>query len=125
MYREPGSTTWQAISETWDAMPVLNFSLTLVFIILAIYSFRIMRKGQLRLAYFVFMVGCLIQPLASPGTGDTLHSMPRYLLLSFPTFIVLALVGTRWRWFNQGWLIINLGMAGMLIARFTLGYWVA
>lgn len=125
MYREPGATTWQPITEYWDAMPVLNIALTSVFIIVAIYSFKFFQKGQLRLAYLVFLWGCLLLPLSSPVSDDPLHSMPRYLLISFPTFIILAILGMRWRLFNQTWLTISVGMSGMLVARFTLGYWVA
>lgn len=128
LYREPGSTTWEPINQFENpagALPLLNVTTTTLFIILAIIGYRVMRKGQLRVSYFVLMLGCLLQPLISPVVGDPLESLPRYLLLSFPSFILLARLGQRWRLFNYCYLGLSLAMLGMLVARFTLGYWVA
>jgi Gpi18-like mannosyltransferase len=127
-YREPGSTTWQPINQFENpagAMPLLNAATTTLFIILACIGYRAMRRDRFRAAYFVLITGCLLQPLISPVVGDPLESMPRYLLLSFPSFILLARLGQRWPLFNYTYLGLSLALLGLLVARFTLGYWVA
>jgi hypothetical protein len=73
----------------------------------------------------VLALGCLLQPLISPVAGDPLQSLPRYLLLSFPSFVLLARWGQRSPLFNYCYLGLNLAILGLLVARFTLGYWVA
>ncbi len=125
LYRDPGKSDWNPLTQYWDAMPVFDFTVTLVFIVLAIFSFRFLQNGQLRISYFIYSLGCLLLPLSSPASDDPLHSLPRYLLLSFPTFITITLLSNRSRLFKQGWLAISIGLSGMLIARFSLGYWIA
>lgn len=127
-YREPGRATFypiQPFENPAQALPLLNVTCTTLFIVLAILGYRAMRKSQFRLSYFVLCLGCLLQPLISPVPGDPLESVPRYLLLSFPSFILLARLGQRWRLFNYCYLGLSLAVAGLLVARFTLGYWVA
>ncbi|MBN9391196.1 MAG: hypothetical protein J0I20_24420 [Chloroflexi bacterium] len=127
-YREPGQSGFDPVQSADNpalALPILNVATTTLFIILAVAGYRAMRKGQFRAAYWVLCLGCLLQPLISPVPGDPLESLPRYLLLSFPSFVLLARWGQRSPLFNYCYLGLSLALAGLLVARFTLGYWVA
>lgn len=127
-YREPGQVGFgpvQSADNPGLALPLLNVATTTLFIVLAFAGYRVMRKGQFRVAYWVLCLGCLLQPLISPVPGDPLESLPRYLLLSFPSFVLLARWGERSQFFNYCYLGLSLAMGGLLVARFTLGYWVA
>lgn len=127
-YKDPNSTGWDPVQYTNNpamALPLLNVTATTLFIILAVVGFRVMRKSRFRLAYWVLSIGCLLQPLISPVIGDPLQSLPRYVLLSFPSFVLLARWGQRSPLFNYCYFGLNLAILGLLVARFTLGYWVA
>ncbi len=127
-YDRPGSTGYGPVQYTDNpamALPLLNVTATTLFIILAVVGYRVMRRSQFRLAYWVLALGCLLQPLISPVIGDPLQSLPRYVLLSFPSFVLLARWGQRSPVFNYCYLGLNLAVLGLLVARFTLSYWVA
>lgn len=127
-YREPGATRYDPIQYTDNpamALPLLNVAATTLFVALAVVGYRMMRRSQFRLAYWVLALGCLLQPLVSPVSGDPLESLPRYVLLSFPSFVLLARWGQRSPLFNYCYLGLNLAILGLLVARFTLNYWVA
>ena len=87
-----------------------------LFLGLIIFSYR-----QIRLSYFIFMVLAYITPTLS----GTFSSMPRYVLILFPGFMVLPLLVEKHSWFKRVYLFfaIILGMAAVML--FTRGYWVA
>ena len=95
---------------------VLEFLSGLLFLLLSIFAYL-----RLRLSYFIFMVFAYLTPTL---TG-TLSSMPRYVLVLFPGFILLAIWAEKYRWLKILYPII----AGILLIissiLFTRGYWVA
>lgn len=83
------------------------------------------RSGKLRLSYLIFYLGCLLQPLVSPSLVRPLYSMPRFGLIIFPAFLLLALAGRRWRFFHYAYLAICLPLLIGETMAFSLGYWVS
>jgi hypothetical protein len=72
-------------------------------------------------SYLVFMVFAYLTPTLS----GTLSSMPRYVLILFPGFILLSLWAQNYRWLR----ILYPFFAGLLfilsLLLFSRGYWVA
>jgi hypothetical protein len=114
-----------AISYQPDSVPMLDLACTISFMALALVAVWATTKGRLRPAYLVLFLFSLIQPLFLPAEWSILAAMPRYVLVIFPAFFLLALGGRRWNFFQNSYFIIGLSVAGLLVARFTLGYWVA
>jgi hypothetical protein len=75
---------------------------------------------RLRLSYGFYAVVCFCFVTAW-GTFD---SVPRYVLVIFPIFIALALLGKN-RAFHQAYILIASGLAALLMVRFALWQWVA
>ncbi len=76
---------------------------------------------KLRLSYFVFMILAYITPTL---TG-TFSSMPRYVLVLFPGFILLALLAEKRRWLRIAYPLIGGILLIASVILFTRGYWVA
>ena len=106
-----------------DYLNLVSFPLTIGFVGLAFAGGWAVWRGRLRLAYLVFFLGCLLQPLVSPVAEQPLLSMPRYLLVIFPAFFLLALAGRNWRIIHYSYLAFSLPLLGLLLARFVLWYW--
>jgi hypothetical protein len=82
-------------------------------------------RGRLPLSYLLWFGIAFVVPLLSPAGKEPLLSAPRFILLAFPVFIVLAQAGTRWRWVHYVYLWSALPMLALLFARFANWYWVA
>ncbi len=97
----------------------MDFSLTIIFIILAVIAaFKL--PGE----YSLLMIAILIPPLVKVAFNYPLMSMSRYLLPLFPGFLLLARAG-RSRVFNFLWLVISMILMGLAAAGFFLWQWVA
>lgn len=103
----------------------IEFPLTVAFGLLLLVGLVATIRGGLRPAYLLFMACCFIQPLLYPEPGNPLFSMPRFLLIIFPAFFLLALAGKHSRTFHYAYLAFNLALLGLLLARFSMWYWVA
>lgn len=77
------------------------------------------------LSYLLYFGLAMFLPLTSPSSKEPLLSFPRFALVLFPLFMVLALAGQRWRWFHYGYLYTSLLLLGLFFARFANWYWVA
>jgi hypothetical protein len=82
-------------------------------------------RAKFPLAYWLYFGLTLFLPLTSPSNKEPLLSFPRFGLVLFPFFIVLALVGQRWRWFHYLYTYSSLLLLGLFFARFANWYWVA
>lgn len=95
---------------------VLEFLTGATFLVLTLFAY--LRRW---FSYVTFMALAYIAPTL---TG-TLSSVPRYVLVLFPGFILLAIWAEKYRWFKILYPII----AGILLiistVLFTRGYWVA
>ena len=81
-----------------------------------------LRKIRIRLSYLIFLVlGYII-----PTLSGSFSSMPRYVLILFPGFILMAVylneLKSSYRYFFFCVLFILLGIATALFVR---GYWIA
>lgn len=81
-----------------------------------LYSFK-----KVRISYFVFAVAAFFLPTL---TG-TFSSMPRYILVSFPIFIVLAGWAQKSIIFRYAWFIFSGILLVFNTMLFIQGYWVA
>ena len=92
---------------------ILEFSFTLIPLIIILFLYR-----KIRLSYLVFILGVLLLPTL---TG-TFSSMPRYALMSFLLLPYIAVVLEE----RAGWLIFFFSVLLMILTSlFIRGYWVA
>lgn len=94
----------------------LELVTSVLFLALTVFAYF-----RLRLAYFVFMVLAYITPTLS----GTCSSMPRYVLVLFPGFILLAGWAEKHRWLKIAYPVLAIILAVVCIIFFTRGYWVA
>ncbi|HEX2910638.1 MAG TPA: mannosyltransferase family protein [Chloroflexia bacterium] len=120
-----GTTTWQSADQIQGNLRFLDYPLTLAFVILLIVAIWATWKGYLRLSYLIFFAGCLVLPLTSPIEDFPLLSMPRYMLIIFPAFFLLAQAGKRWPVVHYLYLFFSLPLLIFLSVSFTLWYWIA
>lgn len=99
--------------------------LVLAFVVIGFIGIWACWRGWLRPAYLLFFWGCLLQPLAYPVPENELISMPRYLLIAFPAYFILAHLGQRSRAFHYFYITASLLVGSLLLTRFALWYWVA
>ncbi len=95
------------------------------FIGLTLFGIFAVWKQRLRLSYLVFLALCVVQPMNYPAKDDWLASMPRYLMIAFPAYFLLALLGRRSKVFHYSYLGLSLPLLGLFLTRFALNYWVA
>ena len=96
-------------------IPMFEF-LTTIFAISALVLAHIKR---VRLGYLIFAWPAVIIPTL---TG-TFSSMPRYVLLAFPMFIVMGL--TKNRFIKYALLFVSIGLLIIFTTLFTRGHWVS
>src|SRR5215213_3065780 len=120
----PSSPTWSTItSETWRTEVAdadwLELVCTILFFALAIIGLR-----MLPLYYSAYIWPPLLVPLFAPSTVHPLMSMPRFGLVLFPLFVVLALLIKEQR---QGLILGGLSAAGLVLLtrQFAQWYWVS
>jgi hypothetical protein len=82
-------------------------------------------RGKLPVSYLLYFGIGLLFPLLSPTPKQPLLSFPRFGLVLFPAFVVLAQWGSRWRWLHYIYLYTALLLLGLLFGRFANWYWVA
>ncbi len=82
-------------------------------------------RGRLPVAYLLYFGIGLLFPLLSPTPKQPLLSFPRFGLLLFPAFIVLAQGGVRWRSLHYFYLFGALLLLGLFFSRFANWYWIA
>ena len=92
-----------------------DLTFTVIGICLAALAWR-----WLRPSYALYMIGMLLVPLS---TG-TLLSMPRFLLVMFPMYLVLAILGRRTA-VHETLLVVGMGMGGIFMVLYAQWYWVA
>lgn len=96
---------------------VLEFSVGILFLIIVLYGLF-----KLRLSYWVYLTGVYIIPTLS----GSFSSLPRYMLIAFPAFILAAELMTRLdkrlKFVIYFILVSCLAIATMLFSR---GYWVS
>lgn len=94
----------------------LELITSLLFLILLVFSYF-----HFHFSYFIFMLLAYLTPTFS----GTYSSMPRYVLVLFPGFILLALWAEKHRWLKVLYPIFAIILAIVSVILFTRGYWVA
>ncbi len=102
-----------------------DYPVTFLFMGLLVAAGWLTWRQRLRLSYLFYFALCLLQPLTQPAHDTWLAGMPRFLLISFPAFLLLAMLGRRWVFCHYLYLGLSLPLLGLFLARFVLNYWVA
>lgn len=76
---------------------------------------------KMRLSYLIFAFSAYLIPTL---TG-TFSSMPRYVLVLFPSFIMLALWAEKYRWLKILYPVFAIILTAVAVMFFTRGWWVA
>ena len=87
--------------------------------VFAAYLLYLAWKMRIRPSYLIFALLSFLLPVSS----GTFSALPRYILVLFPIFIVLALVKNIW--FKLLYSVISVGLAFVLLMLFSRGYFVA
>lgn len=93
---------------------VIEFITFFLFLVTSLYGFI-----KLRLSYALFSFFAIVTPTF---TGS-LSSIPRYVLILFPCFLVLASIKSSFM--KQFMLILFTGLLIVFTALFTRGFWIA
>jgi hypothetical protein len=97
------------------ANQALELTFTALMIVVLIAGFR-----RLRPSYSAFMALSILVPMST----SSLMSMPRFALVLFPMFVVLALWGERHS-INNAIVAFSLPLLGLFTVLFANWYWVA
>ncbi len=103
----------------------LEIPVTLLFIFLAGFGLWLVKKGRFRFSYWVYFILCLLQPLSLPRAEGPLYALPRYLIIIFPAFVLLALVAQRYRIAHYLYVFLCLPILFLETILFNLAFWVA
>lgn len=120
---------WTSVRNSWytilsaahlhNGAVVANQSLEIAFTILMI-AVLIAGFRRLRPSYWAYMAISIIVPMST----SSLMSMPRFALVLFPMFVVLALWGERHA-VNNAIVAFSLPLLGLFTIMFANWYWVA
>ena len=124
----PWDTIWRGIEVAVKqpfrygaaAQSYLNLGCTLLFLLLAVVGWR-----WLPLSYSVYLAGGLAASLLNPASAEPLLSLARFVIVLWPGFILLGMVGQRSRSFHLVWVVTSLLLLGLLFSRFANWWFVA
>jgi hypothetical protein len=116
--------SWETItSQEWRAAvansDVLELVVTVLFLALAVIGLKFLPVYQT-----VWVLPGLLIPLLQPSEVHALMSMPRFVLVLFPLFIVLGWL-VRPRPIAIPWYAVSVTLLVLLTAQFALWYWVS
>ncbi len=126
----PWETFWQALIQlfsprTFSDSNVIDFLTLIAWVALVIMGFRLVRQGKLPASYLIFMVLAFLPGLTQPRSNEALFGLPRYLLVLFPAYQIIALSLPQQRWFRAGYFLAS----GLALAYLTIHFvqwgWVA
>lgn len=113
---------WSAIMISWghirargDVIEALNLAFLLFFAVLLVVGVR-----RLPVAYTLYAAPQLLLTGSHQAAQSPLMSTSRFVLVLFPAFVVLALLGRRRR-LHTAWLIFSLLLLGLLVFAFMSG----
>ena len=118
----PWTSVWRAvtlIAHPTNAQAAAGQVMELAFTILMV-AVLIAGLRSLRPSFWVYMALSILVPMSTAS----LMSMPRFALVLFPMFLVLALWGRR-AWVNSAIVAFSLPLLGLFTVLFVNWYWVA
>lgn len=95
---------------------VLEFLVSVIFFILILFVWLKIRRSY---AIYAFLAWSL--PLITGRTG----SMLRYVIILFPCFILLAILGKKYEYFNKFYILLSTLLLALFSVRFINFFWVA
>jgi hypothetical protein len=110
------STNWRVAMANSD---VLELVVTVLSLVLALFGLRLVP-----LYMTAWVLPGLLIPLLQPSQVHALMSMPRFVLVLFPLFVVLARL-LRPNWIRIPAVIISVALLVILTTQFALWYWVS
>ncbi len=110
------STEWRVSVANSD---VLELAATVLFLFLALVGLKLLPLYQT-----VWVLPALLIPLLQPSEVHALMSMPRFVLVLFPLFIVLAKLLPP-RLLRIPWFVVSTTLLVLLTVQFALWYWVS
>lgn len=110
------STEWRAAVANSD---VLELAVTILAIFLALIGLKLLPLYQT-----AWVLPGLLIPLLQPSEVHALMSMPRFVLVLFPLFIVLETL-LRPNWLRVPAVIMSVALLVLLTTQFALWYWVS
>ena len=105
----------------------LEFLVALFFIGLLLWGWYKREEYKIRNSWLVFAAGAFVLPTL---TG-TFLSLPRFVLVCFPCFVVLSCLfedlkkKKKWVWATRAYPLISLGLLIICAALFFRSYWIA
>jgi hypothetical protein len=122
----PGPNGLPIFNPAWD-MP--GHLLDAVFLVLGLacltYACWECWRRRLPFSYLLFMGTSMLLPLFTPVRHEPVQSFPRFMLVIFPIFILLAQLSLRSRWWYYFSIYSSVSLQVLLLARFANGFWVA
>jgi len=118
----PWASLWRSIvmiAHPHNAQAAVGQAVELAFTILML-AVLIAGVRLLRPSFLVYMALSILIPMST----SSLMSMPRFALVLFPLFLVLALWGRR-AWVNTAIVAFSLPLLGLFTVLFVNWYWVA
>ncbi|CAG0937314.1 hypothetical protein TFLX_06239 [Thermoflexales bacterium] len=126
VFFSPGPAGLPIFSISWD-MP--KHLLDAVFLVLGLVSLAYACwecwRRRLPFSYLLFMGTNILLPLLTPVRHEPVQSFPRFILVIFPIFILLAQLSLRSRWWYYFSICTSVALQALLLARFANGFWVA
>ncbi len=133
---EPDGISWGWLSDLWQHpswatvtsqewrvdvanSDVLELAVTILFLALAVIGLKVLPLYQT-----VWILPALLIPLLQPSEVHALMSMPRFVLVLFPLFIVLGML-LRPRLLRIPAVIVSVALLIFLTSQFALWYWVS
>jgi hypothetical protein len=107
------------IAHAEAAATVSNQAIELIFTALML-ALLVAGCWRLRPSFSAYMALSILVPMST----SSLMSMPRFALVLFPMFVVLALWGGR-SWVNNAIVAFSLPLLGLFTVLFADWYWVA
>jgi hypothetical protein len=122
----PGANGLPVFNPSWD-MPdhLLDATFLVTGLVLLLAASWECWQRRLPLSYLLYMAPGMLLPLLTPVLHQPALSYPRFSLVLFPIFILLARSSWRARWWYYTSVYVSLTLQGLLFMRFANGFWVA
>ncbi|HET9660507.1 MAG TPA: hypothetical protein VFP05_09245, partial [Thermomicrobiales bacterium] len=110
------SNAWRKTAANSDVLELVS---TIFFVILIVIGFKVLPLYQ-----SLYLVPGILIPLFQPSSVHPLMSIPRFGLVLFPLFIVMAIV-FRKRWVYRPLAAASVVLLVLLTVQFSTWYWVS
>jgi hypothetical protein len=124
-FTQRGSDGFAPPNAFWEDPTLIDLPFFGLAALLLLCGFWLTYKKLMPFSYMIFATIGLVFPLFSPAQRVPLLSFPRFALILFPLFIVLAHLSGRWRFLHHTYLFSAAMLLGVFLARFANWYWIS